>query len=185
MIFLQTLHFQFAPFHGPDGVQGGPRRGHGGGVGDVVFQGRPADGVGVRRGVAAFRGVDQQVDIAALDAVDDMGPAFPDLVDPGHRQAVLPEKRRGAGGGIEVEALGLDSPGPVSQRAALSASLTLKTTPPVRGTIWPAANCDLAKAKPKSSSIPMTSPVERISGPSSGSTPGKRRNGKTDSFTAK
>ncbi len=31
--------------------------------------------------------------------------------------------------------------------------------------------------------MPMTSPVERISGPSTVSTPGKRANGNTDSFT--
>ena len=33
-------------------------------------------------------------------------------------------------------------------------------------------------------SIPITSPVERISGPSAGSTSGKRENGSTASFTA-
>jgi len=33
--------------------------------------------------------------------------------------------------------------------------------------------------------MPITSPVERISGPRTGSTPGKRRKGNTDSFTAK
>ncbi len=33
---------------------------------------------------------------------------------------------------------------------------------------------DLAKAAPNSSATPMTSPVDFISGPSSGSTPGKR-----------
>ena len=35
----------------------------------------------------------------------------------------------------------------------------------------------------KSLSIPMTSPVERISGPRIGSTPGKRANGNTASLT--
>ena len=37
---------------------------------------------------------------------------------------------------------------------------------------------------PKPESRPITSPVERISGPSSTSTPGKRAKGNTASFTA-
>ncbi len=53
MILLQALHFKFAFFQGAQGVEGGLGRGQGGGVGDVVLQGHPADGVGVRRGVAA------------------------------------------------------------------------------------------------------------------------------------
>jgi hypothetical protein len=41
----------------------------------------------------------------------------------------------------------------------------------------------LRKARGKVRSQPMTSPVERISGPSSVSTPGKRAKGSTASFT--
>ena len=41
----------------------------------------------------------------------------------------------------------------------------------------------MAKAIPKVASMPMTSPVERISGPSSVSTSGKRPKGRTASFT--
>jgi len=40
-----------------------------------------------------------------------------------------------------------------------------------------------AKAIPRSSSSPITSPVERISGPSVIVAPGKRTKGKTASFT--
>ncbi len=40
-----------------------------------------------------------------------------------------------------------------------------------------------ANARPNERSMPMTSPVERISGPSTVSTPGKRLNGSTASFT--
>jgi len=58
MILLDGLNLKFAPFLGPDGVQGGSCRGHGGGVGDVVFQGHAADGVGIAGGLAAFRGID-------------------------------------------------------------------------------------------------------------------------------
>jgi carbamoylphosphate synthase large subunit len=41
----------------------------------------------------------------------------------------------------------------------------------------------LAKAAPNSSLAPITSPVDFISGPSTGSTPGKRRNGNTGALT--
>ena len=51
------------------------------------------------------------------------------------------------------------------------------------GKVAPAPACDLAKAQPKSASIPMTSPVDFISGPNSTSTPGNLLNGNTDSFT--
>ena len=49
--------------------------------------------------------------------------------------------------------------------------------------VKPAADCDFAKAMPKSREMPMTSPVDFISGPSRMSDPGNFRNGKTDSFT--
>ena len=42
----------------------------------------------------------------------------------------------------------------------------------------------LANARPNERSMPMTSPVERISGPRIVSTSGKRLNGSTASFTA-
>ena len=79
MILLDGFYFQFAAFQGPDGVQGGSRGGHGGGIGDVVFQGHEADGVGIAGGLPPFRGINQQGDFPALDAVDDVGAAFPDL----------------------------------------------------------------------------------------------------------
>jgi len=44
---------------------------------------------------------------------------------------------------------------------ALSWSLTDTNTTPSSGTLLPAPSCDLAKARPKSESRPMTSPVER------------------------
>ena len=48
----------------------------------------------------------------------------------------------------------------------------------------PAACSALWNARPNVESIPITSPVERISGPSAGSTSGNRENGSTASFTA-
>ena len=56
-------------------------------------------------------------------------------------------------------------------------------TLPESGILKPAAICDLAKAMPKEWSIPITSPVDFISGPSRMSTLGKRLKGKTASLT--
>jgi len=66
---------------------------------------------------------------------------------------------------------------------SLSRSLTEMNTVPDMGSRWPAASWLFMKARPKFTSMPMTSPVERISGPSSTSTPGKRLKGNTDSLT--
>ena len=66
---------------------------------------------------------------------------------------------------------------------ALSRSFNETNTRPDSGNVVPAANCALAKARANESSIPITSPVERISGPSAVSTSAKRLNGNTASFT--
>ena len=67
--------------------------------------------------------------------------------------------------------------------AALSASVTLKNTVPDSGSETPAAACALPNAVGKSSAIPITSPVDFISGPSTASAPAKRANGSTASLT--
>ena len=66
----------------------------------------------------------------------------------------------------------------------LSRSLIETNTVPDRGNSSPAPNSALAKARPKSLSIPITSPVERISGPRIVSVPGNFLNGNTASLTA-
>ena len=67
--------------------------------------------------------------------------------------------------------------------AGLSRSASERKTVPASGSRVPAAIWLLAKARPKVLSTPITSPVERISGPSRVSTPGKRSKGSTASFT--
>src|SRR4030081_813204 len=56
-------------------------------------------------------------------------------------------------------------------------------TVPLSGIGVPALNWALPNASPKFSPTPMTSPVDRISGPSDGSTPGNLLNGNTGDFT--
>ncbi len=65
----------------------------------------------------------------------------------------------------------------------LSLSLTEKKTFPLVGSGLNAEICAFAYAIPRSSSIPMTSPVDFISGPRTMSMPGKRGHGKTASLT--
>ena len=55
---------------------------------------------------------------------------------------------------------------------------------PAIGRTVPAASCALANAIAKSLSMPITSPVDFISGPRTGSVPGKRAKGNTASLTA-
>ena len=73
---------------------------------------------------------------------------------------------------------------PNSGNSLLSISLTLKKArPPLMGKESPAAKTAFAKALPKVSPVPITSPVDFISGPKIGSTPGNLLKGKTASFT--
>ena len=67
--------------------------------------------------------------------------------------------------------------------AALSASRTDRNTVPSNGSGRPAARSAFAKAVGRSAALAITSPVARISGPSTGSAPGKRANGSTAAFT--
>ena len=54
---------------------------------------------------------------------------------------------------------------------------------PVTGSGRPAARSAFANAVGRSAALAITSPVARISGPSTGSAPGKRANGSTAAFT--
>ena len=54
---------------------------------------------------------------------------------------------------------------------------------PCDGSGRPAARSAFANAVGKSRALAITSPVERISGPDTGSAPGKRANGSTAAFT--
>ena len=56
-------------------------------------------------------------------------------------------------------------------------------TEPERGNLRPAARSALSSAVERSAALAITSPVERISGPSTGSLPGKRANGSTAALT--
>jgi hypothetical protein len=65
----------------------------------------------------------------------------------------------------------------------LSVFFTLMNTLPLRGSFCDAPACALAIARPKVLSMPMTSPVDFISGPSNVSTPMNFMKGNTVSLT--
>src|SRR5207342_1235938 len=62
-------------------------------------------------------------------------------------------------------------------------SLTERNAVPPVGSGLPAARSALASAVGRSEALAITSPVERISGPSTGSAPGNRANGSTAALT--
>ena len=67
--------------------------------------------------------------------------------------------------------------------ASFATSGTERKALPAVGRSVPAPTCALAKAAPKLPSMPITSPVDFISGPSTVSTPGNLMNGNTASLT--
>ena len=71
----------------------------------------------------------------------------------------------------------------IGTTAARSRGATLTNAVPPAGSRLDAATWLLANAAGKSVAIPITSPVDRISGPSTMSTPGNFANGNTASFT--
>ena len=73
----------------------------------------------------------------------------------------------------------------IGSRYCRSRSETETSTVPSSGSFEPAACCDLKYAMPKLVASPITSPVARISGPSTGSTSGNILNGNTASLTPK
>ena len=124
-----------------------------------------------------------QVDVAALDPVDHVRRALADLVDPLGRHAHALDRFGRAAGGDDLKAAVVQALRDPRGAPALSESVTVMNAVPLLGSGTPAAACALANAVGKSRAIPITSPVERISGPSSASEPSKRSNGSTASLT--
>ena len=67
----------------------------------------------------------------------------------------------------------------------MSSFFTVMTTVPLLGRREPAPSWLFSIASPNVRPTPITSPVERISGPRIGSTPGNLLNGNTASLTLK
>ena len=156
----------------------------------VVMQGTPAAAAAVRMSEPSVRGarpkgvLTDQVHLPGPDQLGDVVLALGDLAPPPRpgiparcRTPAVPlvasnrnpEVRQALGG---------------STIARLSRLATLHEDRSDAGRAWPAATIAFASATPASSSIPMTSPVDFISGPRTVSTPGNRPKGRTAALTA-
>ena len=62
--------------HGADAARRGLRGSKRGDAGDLIAHGGAADGFLVVKRLAAKRRIDDEIDLAALDVVDDVGPPF-------------------------------------------------------------------------------------------------------------
>ena len=139
-------------------------------IGRSIAMAAGADLVAVGAGAAAGRRVDHHVDLAGEDPLDDrrlaVGPAAGAvLADHGR-----PRRRCGAARRRCPSVARISKPRSASRltgkiMARLSRLATETKTAPLVGSPPYAADCDLANAVPKSASMPITSPVERISGP--------------------
>ena len=93
------------------------------------------------------------------------------------------ERRRRSLRREQLEAEARASVAAIGTAARFSAGRIERNTAPERGSVRPAARSAFASAVGRSAALAITSPVERISGPSTGSLPGKRANGSTAAFT--
>ena len=140
-------------------------------------EGGLADPVAVGARASALRGVDDEVAAAAANQVDDAraAPLRPFERRPGARASSVRRCRSSRRGGTRD---GQARRRPERRAVGLSASRTDRNAVPAVGSGRPAARSAFANAVGRSAALAITSPVERISGPSTGSLPGKRANGK-------
>ena len=144
---------------------------------------RPPDLPAVGARPAPDRGVDQEVHVAAPDAVDDVRGALADLVQPLHRHAHLADRLRGAARREHAEAEVVHAGGELGGGRLVGVADADEDARPPRAAPRPPPAWALPKAVGKSRAMPITSPVDFISGPSSASEPWKRWNGSTTSLT--
>ena len=72
-------------------------------IGNLMQKGGAAQGTRIRQRLGALGGVEHELDRAVLDRVDDMRPAFRDLVELLRRDALLLTRiARGAAGGDDA-----------------------------------------------------------------------------------
>ena len=139
-------------------------------------EGCPPQRAAIGQRLGALGGVENELDLAVLDGIDDMGPALEALLICVGGDAVLDQEALRPGGGDDLEAeLASGVFTAARMRASLSASRTDTNTVPVRGSREPPPSWLLAKAISNERSIPMTSPVDRISGPEHGVDAGEAR----------
>src|SRR4029079_8254252 len=196
-IALQRTHLEVAPEISFDSLRcgDGPRKS--GVVWHFMQEGCPPQRTAIGTGRRHLGGIETQLDPAVFDGVDDMGSSFQDLVDLAGGKALFGEIALGAGGGDDLEPERQQKADRLEHARLVGVPHRHQHRAPARPprsrpdtTAWPGAGTRepppiwlLAKAMAKLRSMPITSPVDFISGPSTVSTPGKRANGKTASLT--
>ncbi|MBS1146008.1 MAG: hypothetical protein H6R08_184 [Proteobacteria bacterium] len=91
---LQGIHFEFVTvLHAHAGRMGASQRGE---VHHPTHQRLSADGVGILHSLFVFNDVDDEVDVAVFDHIDDVRTAFLDLIDHRYRDAGRLDGLRGA-----------------------------------------------------------------------------------------
>ena len=145
-------------------------------------EGGAAERSGIGERLSSLGGIENELHLAVFDGIDNMRAAFELLVDPRRFDAVCAEVALCSRRCDDLESK-LASSFTAASTRGLSASRTETKTVPARGSRAPPPIWLFAKAASKERSMPITSPVERISGPSTVSTPGKRANGNTASLT--
>ena len=100
---LETADVEAAAEEAADAADGGLRAGEGRDDRDLVADAGAADLVFVLARGFAERGVDDEMDVAVLDRVDDMGTSLDHLVHRLAGDAVRPENGGGAAGGVQGE----------------------------------------------------------------------------------
>src|SRR5713101_807941 len=137
---------------------------------NVIAYGSPSNGFFVVERFAAQRGIDDQIDLSCLHEVDDVGPPF----------VHLEHGLRFDSGGLQCgrcSARGQQTKSHVRQFFSEGAEMFFVAI------VHAEKNGAFAKACPYDVEMPITSPVERISGPRMVSTPRNLLNGKTGDFT--
>ena len=113
------------------------------------------------------------VDLAVFHQVDGVRPALEHLETWSARQIVGAQERRGAAGCDASGSPSRPARARSGERCGLSRSLTVTNAVPLSGSLSPRSVAMASRRPtPKSSANPMTSPVLRISGPRTGSSPG-------------
>ena len=167
---------------GADAGDGRPRRGHGGDVEDAAADGGLADDAVVLRALLVVGGVDDDVDVPAGDEVHRVGLAVVQLVHALDRDAQALDDVRRAAGRAELEAALGKAAGDLRQLGLVAV---------VDGEEDLARQRDLGLGSLLRLEVGLAEvlaqaqdpPVERISGPSRGSTSWNMLKGKTASLT--
>src|ERR1700730_4236485 len=103
-IILQRANFQIAGEIGPNSLRRGNRASEGRVVGYLMQESGAAQRPRIGEGLRAFGRIEHKLDLAVFDQIDDMRPAFRNLVDTQRLYALVIKIARGAASRADLEA---------------------------------------------------------------------------------